>query len=171
MDRSRKRSNSLSAAEESVTMLLAGGGKALSRRSGKKFAILLSSGFVTSWFPLPQGVTKRCLSWLTDSVLVYEPKCGEMGGGRSQPMSAAMNKCTWSPNKLWRSNSIFILCMTPTATANSSVEVWFQDLPVPGKGTHHYWGTLMREHWLQSSTVHACFERFCVFPRRTSTSW
>ncbi len=27
-----------------------------------------------------QGVTKRCrLSWLTNSALVYEPKCGERG--------------------------------------------------------------------------------------------
>ncbi len=36
-----------------------------------------------------QGVTKRCrLSWLTNSALVYEPKCG--GGGEvagTQPMS------------------------------------------------------------------------------------
>jgi hypothetical protein len=30
---------------------------------------------------LNQGVTKRCsLSWLTNSVLVYEPKCGGSGG-------------------------------------------------------------------------------------------
>jgi hypothetical protein len=29
-----------------------------------------------------QGVTKRCrLSWLTNSALVYEPKCGGRGGG------------------------------------------------------------------------------------------
>ncbi len=29
-----------------------------------------------------QGVTKRCrLSWLTNSALVYEPKCGGEGGG------------------------------------------------------------------------------------------
>jgi hypothetical protein len=48
-----------------------------------------------------QGVTNRCrLSWLTNSALVYEPKCGR---GVSQPMY------TWSPNKLWRSNSIFNL--------------------------------------------------------------
>jgi hypothetical protein len=49
---------------------------------------------------------KRCrLSWLT---LVFEPKCG--GRGRiagSQPISTAVHK---SPNKLWRSNSIFNLC-------------------------------------------------------------
>jgi hypothetical protein len=39
-----------------------------------------------------QGVTKRCLlSWLTNSVLVYEPKCGgrgEMAG--SQPVNTAV---------------------------------------------------------------------------------
>jgi hypothetical protein len=29
-----------------------------------------------------QGVTTRCrLSWLTNSALVYEPKCGGRGGG------------------------------------------------------------------------------------------
>ncbi len=57
-----------------------------------------------------QGVTKRCrLSWLTNSALVYEPKSGEGGGGvtGSQPMSTAVHR---SPNKRWRSNSIFNLC-------------------------------------------------------------
>ncbi len=56
-----------------------------------------------------QGVTKRCrLSWLTNSALVYEPKCGGRGGGvaGSQPISTAVHR---SPNKLWRSNSIFNL--------------------------------------------------------------
>jgi hypothetical protein len=40
-----------------------------------------------------QGVTKRCrLSWLTNSALVYEPKCGGMGGGaESRPMSTAVH--------------------------------------------------------------------------------
>ncbi len=48
----------------------------------------------------------------TNSTLVYEPKCG--GRGRvagSQPMSTAVHR---SPNKLWRSNSIFNLRFTPT---------------------------------------------------------
>ncbi len=62
-----------------------------------------------------QGVTKRSrLSWLTNSALVYEPKCG--GGGEavvagSQPMrmSTAVH---WSPHKLWRSNFIFKLYMS-----------------------------------------------------------
>ncbi len=36
-----------------------------------------------------QGVTKkRRLSWLANSALVYEPKCGGMG---SQPMSTAVH--------------------------------------------------------------------------------
>jgi hypothetical protein len=51
-----------------------------------------------------------CLSWLTNSALVYEPKCGGIGRGRvagSLPMSSAVNM---SPNKLWRSKSIFNLC-------------------------------------------------------------
>jgi hypothetical protein len=38
-----------------------------------------------------QGVTKRCrLSWLTNTAIVYEPKCGERGRVTgSQPMSTA----------------------------------------------------------------------------------
>ncbi len=44
-----------------------------------------------------QGVTKRsCLSWLTNSALVYEPKCRGGGGGGgvagSQPMSTAVHR-------------------------------------------------------------------------------
>ncbi len=32
------------------------------------------------------GVTKRCrLTWLTNSALGYEPKCGGMGGGVADP--------------------------------------------------------------------------------------
>ncbi len=56
-----------------------------------------------------QGVTKRCrLSWLTNSALVNELKCRGRGGvAGSQPMSTAVHR---SPNKLWRSNSIFDLC-------------------------------------------------------------
>jgi hypothetical protein len=55
-----------------------------------------------------QGVTKGCrLSWLTNSDLVYEPKCGGGGGvAGSQPMRTAEHR---NPNKLWRSNSIFNL--------------------------------------------------------------
>jgi hypothetical protein len=47
---------------------------------------------------LDQGVTKRCrLSWLTSSALVYEPKCGEMGGGG---VAESKYSCTWSLSKL-----------------------------------------------------------------------
>ncbi len=35
---------------------------------------------------LDQGFTKRCLSWVINSALVYEPKCGG-----SQPMSPAVH--------------------------------------------------------------------------------
>jgi hypothetical protein len=57
-------------------------------------------------------VTKRCrLSLLTNSALVYEFKSGGMGGGCG--VSANEYSCahhvTWSPNKLWRSTSIFNL--------------------------------------------------------------
>jgi hypothetical protein len=44
-----------------------------------------------------QGVTKICrLSWLTNSALVYEPKCGGMGRGGvagSQPMRYTVQYC------------------------------------------------------------------------------
>ncbi len=57
-----------------------------------------------------RGVTKRCrLSWLTKSALVYESICGGKGGvAGSQPMSTAVHRCL---NNLWRSNSIFDLCI------------------------------------------------------------
>ncbi len=53
------------------------------------------------------GVYKECrLSWLTNSTLEYDPKCGGGGWGvaGSQPMRTAVHR---SPNKLWRSNSIW----------------------------------------------------------------
>jgi hypothetical protein len=44
------------------------------------------------------GVTKRCrLSWLTNSDLVYETKCGGGGIAVSHPMGTAVHT---SPNKL-----------------------------------------------------------------------
>jgi hypothetical protein len=56
-----------------------------------------------------QGVTKRCLlSWLTNSALVYEPICWGIGG-RGWGVSASSCACTWSTNKLWRSNFTFNL--------------------------------------------------------------
>ncbi len=62
--------------------------------------------------PLRPGVSKRCRpSWLTNSALVNEPKYGAKGGvAGSQPISIAVHR---SPNKLWRSNSIFNLCLRP----------------------------------------------------------
>jgi hypothetical protein len=45
---------------------------------------------------LHQGVTKRRrLSWLTNSALVYESKCGGEGG------VAGNQLCTWSTNNFW----------------------------------------------------------------------
>jgi hypothetical protein len=53
-----------------------------------------------------QGVTRRCrLSWLTNSALIYEPKCGGRGG-ELRGLSQWVQLCKWSPNKLWRPNSI-----------------------------------------------------------------
>ncbi len=55
-----------------------------------------------------QGVTKRCrLSWLTNSALVWAQMRRE--GGGCGGLSQWVQLCTWSPNKLWRSNSILNL--------------------------------------------------------------
>jgi hypothetical protein len=62
---------------------------------------------------LTQGVTRRYgLSCLTNCAPRFmSPNAGQGGGCR---VSAKRNCCahhvTWSPNKLWRSNSIFNLC-------------------------------------------------------------
>ncbi len=48
------------------------------------------------------------LSWLTNSALVYEPKCG--GGGGLRGLSRWEQLCTSSPNKLRRTNFIFNQC-------------------------------------------------------------
>ncbi len=54
------------------------------------------------------GVTKRCrLSWLTNSTLVYEPKCG--GGGELRVLSQWVQLYSWSPHKFLKSNSFLIL--------------------------------------------------------------
>jgi hypothetical protein len=47
------------------------------------------------------------LSWPI-AALVYEPKCG---GGVSANENSCAHHVTWKPNKLWRSNSIFNLCL------------------------------------------------------------
>ncbi len=46
------------------------------------FSILVGGVVRYNFMYLPQGVTTRCrLSWLTNSALVFEPKCGGGGGG------------------------------------------------------------------------------------------
>ncbi len=67
-----------------------------------------------------QGVKKRRrLSWLTKSAFVYEPKCWG-GGGGVRGLSQWVQLYTWSPNKLWRSNSIFDLWKTRTWGASGA---------------------------------------------------
>ncbi len=73
--------------------------------------------------PHNQGVTKRCrrLSWLTNS-----------GKGMSCGVSANVQLCTKSTNKLWRSNSIFNLCFQCSSTCSviqDRVRTWiYSDL-------------------------------------------
>jgi hypothetical protein len=66
-------------------------------------------------------VTKRCrLSWLTNSALVIRVQMRREGGGGSCRVSANDYSCahhvTWSPNKLWRSTSIFNLWCTSSSS-------------------------------------------------------
>jgi hypothetical protein len=56
--------------------------------------------------------TKRCrLSWLTNSALVFESQLWGEGGGCGVSVNeySCAHHVTWSPNKLWRSTSIFVL--------------------------------------------------------------
>ncbi len=61
-----------------------------------------SCGVCFSWGGRYQGVIKRCrLSWLTNSALVDESKCGGVGGGGLRCLSQWVQLRTWSSNKLW----------------------------------------------------------------------
>ncbi len=58
------------------------------------------------------GGYKEMSSILADnSALVYKPKCGGDCGVSANENSGARH-VTWSPNKLWRSNSIHIYYLT-----------------------------------------------------------
>ncbi len=57
-----------------------------------------------------QGITKRCrLSLLTNSALVIRVQMGGGGCGVSANEYRCSHHVTWSPNKLWRSTSLFNL--------------------------------------------------------------
>ncbi len=51
--------------------------------------------------------SQRDVVCLTNSALVYKPKCRGVGGLRGLSQWVQLCTRTWSPNKLWRSNSIF----------------------------------------------------------------
>jgi hypothetical protein len=61
----------------------------------------------------PGGHKEMSSILATNSGLVYEPKCGGRGGGVGCEVSANEYNRAWSPNKLWRSNSIFNLWVEP----------------------------------------------------------
>jgi hypothetical protein len=76
------------------------------------FLVPTTSACVLCTYKSPdQGVTKRCRLSLADQ---QRPRLGaqmrgEGGGGELRGLSQYEQVCTWSPNKLWRSNSIFNL--------------------------------------------------------------
>ncbi len=86
-----------------------------------------------------QGVTKRCrLSLLTNNTLVYESQCGGMGVGCGVSSNdySCEHHVTWSPNKLWRSTSIFNLWWA------LSVPVLSRLVSVPPYKYCKSWGTM-----------------------------
>jgi hypothetical protein len=78
------------------------------------------------------GVTKRCsLSLLSSNALVDESQCGGMGGGGggcgvSANEYSSAHHVTWSPNKLWRSTSIFNLWLGPNKSTSGKAWVSFK---------------------------------------------
>ncbi len=57
----------------------------------------LSGNQLKNFFIFKQGITMRCrLSRLTNSSLVYEPKCGERGGGALWGLSQWVQLYTWA---------------------------------------------------------------------------
>ncbi len=94
------------------------------------------------------------LSWLISSALVFEPKCGGRGGvAGPQPMNTAVHR---SPNKLWRSNSVFNLCFKLVIFTNISCIVhrkgfyishsWSPEhiIHTEGKSRNRRWGRGLR---------------------------
>jgi hypothetical protein len=63
------------------------------------------------WTWSSPGGHKEILSWMTNSALVNESPCGWREGdcGVSANEYSCSHHVTWSPNKLWRTNSIFNL--------------------------------------------------------------
>ncbi len=98
--------------------------------SFKKRKILFVTFMLLQRVTYSQGVTKRCrLPWLTNSDLVCEPKWGGEGG--LQGLSRWVQLCKWSSSEIWRSSSIFNLCLQPKGTYKwplVSVEHWPQKI-------------------------------------------
>jgi hypothetical protein len=85
--------------------------------------IRISSTLIT-W---QQGFTKRCrLSLLTNSALVIRVQMrGEWGScGASANEYSRSQHVTWSPKKLFRSTSIFNLCLTGAICINCAPNIY-----------------------------------------------
>jgi hypothetical protein len=99
------------------------------------------------------------------SVLVYEPKCGGRGGvAGSQPMSTAVHR---SPNKLWRSHSIFNLYIVTIGggitVTSKKAKILFNDkgkLTVPVNPSSQK--TVQHEKHVGRKL---CQVRACLYPR------
>ncbi len=104
--------------------------------------------FTTRYDSFDQGVTKeRCrLSWLTNRPSYMNPNAG---GGVSCGVSASeysCAQCTWSPNKLGRSNSIFNLWfLTLLTSLNKSL--WQKQLYFVVRARKGWW-VLLIEIWI-----------------------
>ncbi len=120
-----------------------GGGRAHCTTRSRIHERTISLRFLGIIFRVLQGVTitKRCqLSWLTNSAH-YCPNAGGWVSG-SQPMrSTVCKQCTWSPNKLWRSNAILNLWFSDVRFQYTmfTLQISFKPLLFGGGGG---WGTL-----------------------------
>ncbi len=102
-----------------------------------------------------QGITKRChLSWLTNSALICEPKCG---GGGSRGLSHWVQLCTWSPKKLWRSNSIFSLFRKLKLHCHNYTKPFFSTHPAHKLRALIHTQSLIMLLWVLSLTASQCF--------------
>ncbi len=93
------------------------------------------------FFPSTQGVTKRRrLSLLTNSAPVLRVQMRGEGGsfGVSANEYSCAHHATWSPNKLWRSISIFNLCFHPCQHSKKITEPMLSNSMLHLR--HIHWG-------------------------------
>ncbi len=115
-------------------------------------------------------LTKRCcLSWPTNSALVFEPNCGGMGELRGLSQWVQLH---WSLNKLWRSTVSSMFCTFSHKKSTLLIEN-MQDLfcsfciitetnkawckPLIKHDNYKRWQKINLRCWQCHCCVHSCF--------------